>query len=156
MKKRVGFGLSILILSLSCGVESKKEQSKESTVKETKVTIPASERVILDNKGIGPIKLVELLDIDEALLTEGKKLFDAKCTICHKVEAKFIGPSPSGVMKRRSPEWIMNMMLNPDEMLKKDPLAIALLNEFNGAPMLNQNLTEEEARAILEYFRTLD
>ena len=49
----------------------------------------------------------------------------------------------------------MNMILNPDVMVNEDPLAKDLLMEFNGSPMANQNLTEDEARAILEYFRTL-
>ena len=49
----------------------------------------------------------------------------------------------------------MNMILNPVEMTLKDPVARALLIEYNGAPMANQSLTEEEARAILEYFRIL-
>jgi hypothetical protein len=40
-------------------------------------------------------------------------------------------------------------------MLKEDPLAKALFLEFNGSPMANQHLSEAEARAILEYFRTL-
>ena len=58
-------------------------------------------------------------------------------------------------MTRRTPEWIMNMILNPEQMVKENPLAKNLLIEFNGAPMANQNLTKEEARAVLEYFRTL-
>ena len=58
-------------------------------------------------------------------------------------------------MKRRSPEWIMNMILNPQEMVEKDRCAKDLLVEFNGAAMANQNLTREQARDILEYFRTL-
>ena len=58
-------------------------------------------------------------------------------------------------MQRRSPEWTMNMILNPEEMVKKDPLAKELLIKFNGSPMANQNLTEDEARQVLEYFRTL-
>lgn len=37
----------------------------------------------------------------------------------------------------------------------KDPLAKELLIEFNGSPMANQNLSQEDARAVLEYFRTL-
>ncbi len=49
----------------------------------------------------------------------------------------------------------MNMILNPEEMIQKDPIAKKLLMEFNGAPMANQNLTEEQARQVLEYFRTL-
>jgi cytochrome c len=40
-------------------------------------------------------------------------------------------------------------------MLKDDPLAKDLFMEFNGSPMSNMNLTEEQARAVLEYFRTL-
>jgi hypothetical protein len=49
----------------------------------------------------------------------------------------------------------MNMILNPDGMLKEDPIAKALLKEYNNAIMLNQNLTEEEARNVAEYLRTL-
>ena len=58
-------------------------------------------------------------------------------------------------MERRSPEWIMNMILDPEQMVAKDPIARQLLIEFNGSPMANQSLTEAEARTILEYFRTL-
>ncbi len=60
-----------------------------------------------------------------------------------------------GVTEKRKPEWIMNMILNPDGMLKDDEEAKKLLAEF-AAPMANQNLTEEQARAILEYFRLKD
>ena len=60
-----------------------------------------------------------------------------------------------GIYERRSPEWVMNMLLNPAEMLKKDPVAIALLKEYNNIMMLNQNLSNEEARSITEYLRTL-
>jgi len=45
--------------------------------------------------------------------------------------------------------------LNPTEMLKEDPIAKALLKEYNNILMINQNLSEEEARAIAEYLRTL-
>jgi hypothetical protein len=58
-------------------------------------------------------------------------------------------------MERRTPEWIMNMILNPEEMIKNDPIAKQLLIDFNLAPMANQHLTQDEARKILEYFRTL-
>lgn len=74
---------------------------------------------------------------------------------CHKPDKKFIGPAPTGILERRTPEWIMNMILDPEGMTKNDPLAKALLVEFNGSPMANQHLTEEEARQVLEYFRTL-
>jgi hypothetical protein len=60
-----------------------------------------------------------------------------------------------GIYERRAPEWVMNIMLNPTEMLKKDVTAVALLKEYNNIQMINQNLTKEEARSIAEYFRTL-
>jgi len=68
---------------------------------------------------------------------------------------KLIGPAMNGIYERRSPEWVMNMLLNPTEMLKQDPIAKALLKEYNNVMMLNQNLEESEARAIAEYLRTL-
>jgi hypothetical protein len=60
-----------------------------------------------------------------------------------------------GIYDRRSPAWVMNMILNPTEMLAKDETAIALLKEYNNVMMLNQNLSQEETRALAEYFRTL-
>ena len=107
--------------------------------------------------GIGPIK--ELItfsgDVDDDLAKKGHSIYKEKCTACHKPSKKFIGPAPKGIFERRNPTWVMNMILNPDEMVQKDEVAKELLKEFNGSPMANQNLTEEEARAVLEYFRTL-
>lgn len=108
----------------------------------------------MTNKGIGPISSVSLGEIDADLVSEGETQFKAKCTACHKISKRHIGPGLKGITERRSPEWIMNMILNPEEMVQKDPIAKKLLVEYNGAPMANQNLTEDEARAILEYFRT--
>jgi putative heme-binding domain-containing protein len=111
----------------------------------------------MDNKGIGPISSVDLGDgIDSQLAGHGKEVFGNLCTACHKMDKKFVGPAITGVTERRSPEWIMNMILNPEEMIKKDPIAKRLLVENNMAVMANQNVSEEDARAILEYFREID
>jgi hypothetical protein len=48
----------------------------------------------------------------------------------------------------------MNMILDPEKMVKEDQLAKDLFMEFNGAPMSNQSLSQDDARAILEYLRT--
>ena len=89
------------------------------------------------------------------MAANGKEIYEKMCTACHKPDKKHIGPAPKGILSRRSPEWIMNMILAPEKMVKEDPLAKDLLIEFNGSPMANQNLTKDEARAVLEYFRTL-
>ena len=108
----------------------------------------------MNNKGIGPVTSLELAEIDDAMAEEGRLIYEEKCTACHKVTERYIGPAPAGIMERRSPEWIMNMILNPEEMVKEDPIAKDLLKEYL-SPMANQSLTEEEARKILEYFRTI-
>lgn len=110
----------------------------------------------MKNKGVGPISEVTLeAEINQELAAKGKEVYEKMCTACHKPTEKFIGPAPKGIFERRTPEWVMNMILNPEVMVKEDPIAKKLLIEFNGSPMANQNLTEEEARTVLEYFRTL-
>ena len=158
------FILFLTLAALSCGGEEKKEEKtkiqlkKQTTTKtvESEVTTKASETIDLTNKGVGPIKNLPLpAEIDEAMVARGKDVYGKMCTACHRVDKKFIGPAPTGILKKRTPEWVMNMILDPEGMVKNDPLAKKLLIEFNGSPMANQNLTEEEARSVLEYFRTL-
>ncbi len=162
------FALFFVLALVSCGGKEEKkkegfsvEREKTTTEKPSEATpatsaTPASERVALDDKGVGPIKSVTLdAEINQALADQGKEVYDQMCLACHRIDKKFIGPAPTGVLERRSPEWVMNMILNPEVMVKEDPLAKELLAEFNGAPMANQGLTEDQARAILEYFRTL-
>ena len=106
-------------------------------------------------KGVGPIKELKLdPTIDQQLAQEGQTVFEQYCTACHKIEDRFVGPPLKEITTRRSPEWIMNMILNPEVMVKEDPIAKQLLAEYL-SPMANQNLTEAQARSILEYFRTL-
>lgn len=109
-----------------------------------------------DELGIGPVKEVKLNpQVDQNLAATGKQLFDVKCVACHKFDEKLVGPPLSGVTKRRKPEWIMNMMLNPDQMIKENETAKALFAQYL-VPMTFQNVTQDDSRAILEYFRSLD
>jgi len=168
MKGRNILTLVLVALLVSCGGEDKKAPNyKAKTVKKaavkkvpttkkaTKVVAKNEGLIDLDNKGLGPIKSVTLGALDQTMADNGQKLFKTKCSSCHRTNRKFIGPNPTGVLKRRSPEWVMNMIMNPDEMVKNDPIARQLFIKFNGSPMANQNLTKEETRAVLEYFRTL-
>ena len=111
----------------------------------------------LSNKGVGPITNVILEDkVNISMANSGEKLFNQLCTSCHMINEDYIGPAMSGILDRRSPEWIMNMILNPIQMLKEDPIAIELLEEYDFEYMYNQNLLEEEVREILECFRLLN
>lgn len=151
---------------VSCGGNEEKKTEKvtlrsaetEKVVESTPATsdVKPSERVDMSTKGVGPVKSVTIGEtIDQDMATKGEALYNTNCLACHKTDKKFIGPAPKGILERRTPEWIMNMILDPEGMVKNDALAKELLIEFNGSPMANQGLTEEEARQILEYFRTL-
>jgi cytochrome c len=104
-------------------------------------------------KGIGPVRSVALGPIDPAMRDEGRRLFEMLCTACHQLDDRRIGPPLRGVTRQRTPEFVMNMMLNPTEMIQRHPVVQQLFAEYNFAPMADQNLTEEQARAILEYLR---
>ena len=128
----------LLFISIGCQNNSKRSDS-------------------LSNKGVGPITNVILEDkVNISMANSGEKLFNQLCTSCHMINEDYIGPAMSGIHGRRSPEWIMNMILNPIQMLEEDPIAIELLKQYDFEYMYNQNLLEEEVREILEYFRLLD
>ena len=105
--------------------------------------------------GVGPIKKFELKPVDKSMAEKGKVLFDAKCVACHKFDVKVVGPPLNGITRRRKPEWIMNMILNPEQMTKENMVAKQLLGEHL-TQMTFQNVTQDEARAMLEYFRVND
>ena len=108
-----------------------------------------------ESKGIGPISNVELKALDSAMAAKGKDTFATKCSACHKIGERYVGPDLAGVTKRRQPEWIMNMMLNPVEMTQKDEVAQELFGTFL-IQMTFQNVSQDEARWILEFFRQND
>ena len=106
--------------------------------------------------GIGPVKEVKLdAAINSDLAAKGKQIFDVKCVACHKIDEKLVGPSLKDVTKRRKPEWIMNMILNPEQMTKENMVAKSLFAQYL-VQMTFQNVTQDEARAVLEYFRSND
>jgi len=159
MRKSILFvGLALIISS--CG-ESPKKESKGFEVtrkKEAAKTESSTSEVPVDLSkiGLGPITSYEFsAAIDTGLAEKGKSIYAGKCTACHLVDRRMIGPALKGVYDRRSPEWVLNLLLNTNEMLQKDPIAKALLKEYNNALMINQNLSEDEAKAVAEYLRTL-
>ena len=149
MKKLIrilSLGLLATIVLTSCGGDKKTEKSKEKIV----------EIDPMKDKGIGPITHVDISnEIDNNMTERGKEIFKSMCSACHKIDQRVIGPALGGITKRRTPEWIMNMIMNPDQMVKENAQARKLLAEYI-SPMANQNLTEEETRFVLEYFRRND
>ena len=93
------------------------------------------------------------------LAKKGEELFKTKgCTACHYADkernAKLVGPGLKNVHKERSEEWLIAIITKPDSMLKYDEEAKKLLKEY-GTPMPNQNVSVEEAKAIIEYIKKI-
>jgi mono/diheme cytochrome c family protein len=123
-------------------------------------TVPGGEAlpkadVVSHSKGVGPVKHVDMASLDASRAPVGEELFKVKCSACHKLAERYIGPALAGVTQRREPEWILNQILNPEVMIVQDPVSKALLAEYL-APMANQHLTRDEAESILVYFREYD
>jgi len=87
---------------------------------------------------------------------KGKIVFDQKCTMCHTVGGgKRIGPDLKGATERRSKEWLVKWISDPQKMLdNKDPIATELLKEFNGVRMIDQNLFEEQVSDVIAYLKS--
>ncbi len=108
-------------------------------------------------KGLGQITNVELkTPLETERIGRGKAIYEMKCQACHKLDdMRVVGPGWKDVTTRRKPEWIMNMILNVDIMLDKDPEAQKLL-ELCLMRMPNQNVSVGDARDIVEFMRQND
>lgn len=108
-------------------------------------------------RGLGKYDHVEVGEnLDVAMAQEGKLISDLKCASCHKyTDERLVGPGWEGVTNKHRPEWIMNFITNPDPMIDQDPELQAQL-EICLVRMPNQNLTDDDARAILEFMREND
>jgi len=106
-----------------------------------------------EDRGVGPVKELKLGEIDRNMVQEGEDLFRKKCSTCHSIDRKLIGSALKGITQRRTPEWIMNMILNPDGMIKENKAAKELFESYK-VRMAPDSVNEEQARKILEYLRT--
>lgn len=155
---------SLAILAISCGGSGDNSSNNNSTEPTAAVTdtgtgtASASENPSYDpNRGEGKFHDVQLADkLDKTQADAGEKIYDLKCRSCHKLsDERLVGPGWKGVTDRHKPAWIMNFVTNTDEMIDKDPKAQAML-EICMVRMPNQNLTDTDAREILEFMREND
>lgn len=132
--------------------------NSSADTKDTTATTAANGNPSYDpHRGEGKFTKVEIgATLDASKADAGKKIFDVKCSACHKLTTeKLVGPGWSGITKKFAPEWIMNFITNPDAMIDKDPELQSQL-EICLVRMPNQNLSDEDARNILEFMRKND
>jgi len=154
--KKILIYSAIVVFIYACGGDTKKQESTDTSTPASDL-MKDDKSAIDPKRGIGKFKQVDVSPhLDKKMAEEGKVVYDVKCMSCHKLsDEKLVGPGWKDVTKRRTPEWIMNFVTNPDEMLTKDPEAQAML-EICLVRMPNQNLNDQEARAVFEYMRQND
>jgi len=66
----------------------------------------------------------------------GKKLFNANCASCHKLNRKAVGPALKGVSAKYDREWLYSWIKNSSAMIKEgDAQAVAIWEEYNKVAM---------------------
>lgn len=134
--------LFVTMLLVACSGEQGKENADDSVfeIKKPKATY-------------GKIQHVDVGEsIDGKMAVAGKEIFESKCAACHKYDERFVGPALGKVTQRRTPEYVMNMILDTETMIEKDDTVKCLLQEFL-MRMPNQNVNEADARNVLEHLR---
>ncbi len=98
------------------------------------------------------------LGIDSMQVVTGKKIFNANCAACHKLDGKLIGPGLSKIQDKRSDEWLHSWIRdNAALRASGDADAIAIFEEYNGSPMTAfPQLTDADIDAILLYTKHAD
>ena len=149
------------VLTISCGGSNNGQDeaanaSGEASPAQQEATTPANPTYD-PNRGEGKFHEVKLnAQLDASMAAKGEKVYELKCASCHKLsDEKLVGPGWKGVTARHQPEWILNFVTNTDEMLDKDPKAQAML-EICMVRMPNQNLSDEDAKDVLEFMRKND
>ena len=140
---------------LSWGCSSNKKSKEQKADGQTERADGGLTQFQIEN-GIGPVtKELKPGPVNDEMAAKGKELFDQNCSSCHKIGERYVGPDLQDVTSRRTPAYVMNMMLNPTGMTQKHPTAHKLLEKF-ATQMANMHLTREQARSVLEYLRSVN
>lgn len=149
--KTISLTTLLLLVFFACTSKQEAENAAKKSPTPTDLAVPQPETHGTE------VKTVELTNpLNKEWVTAGQTIYDSKCLACHKLsDEKLVGPGWAGVTKRREPVWIMNMITNVEMMLETDPEAQKMLEECL-VRMPNQNITQEDARKIVEFMRKND
>jgi len=88
----------------------------------------------------------------------GDYIFRTRCTSCHTIgNGDRLGPDLSGVTLRRSKEWLMRWLKEPDKMIsKKDPIALDMMRRYRNLPMPNLGMNDVDAAALFDFLQNPD
>jgi len=84
---------------------------------------------------------------------EGRKLFKALCSTCHKLDKKSTGPALGNIADKRDSDWLKSWIRDNNALRASgDADAIAIFKEFKGSPMTQfAMLTDKNIEDIIYY-----
>lgn len=142
---------AIMMAAIACTSKKEAEEAAKKSLTPSEAATPQPE---VHGTAVQSVELSNPLN--KEWVTTGKSIYETKCLACHKLSnEKLVGPGWAGVTKKREPVWIMNMITNVDMMLEKDPEAQKMLEECL-VRMPNQNVSQEDARKLIEFMRAND
>lgn len=86
---------------------------------------------------------------------EGKSIFTTRCTACHAIDKRVVGPALMNVDQRRGEKWIIAFVHSSQTVIKSgDTAAVALFKNFNSTIMPDHpDLSEDQIKSIISYIK---
>ncbi|MBS1524210.1 MAG: c-type cytochrome, partial [Bacteroidetes bacterium] len=88
---------------------------------------------------------------------KGEAIFKAKCTTCHKIDSRLIGPALGPQLTSETDDkWLTKWIQNNQALIAaKDPKALKIYNEYNQAGMtVFGDLSDADVTNIITYVRS--
>ena len=104
--------------------------------------------------------LVSFLSLPGIVLAQdaaqGQETFQTLCSACHTIGGgRLVGPDLQGIAERRSEQWIIDFVQHSQDLVQAgDADAVAVFEEYNGFPMADQALTDDEVRGVIAHIGT--
>lgn len=111
------------------------------------------------------VLLISIFSISLAQAFDAAKEWKTNCATCHTIGGgDKIGPDLAGLSKRRKEAWIIKFVKYPTGMMegdeeeegyeKADPIAAKLMAAYKPSIMAEQELEDDQIKALLKYIDT--
>lgn len=84
---------------------------------------------------------------------EGEKIFKSKCTSCHAIDRKVVGPALKGIPETKDEAWLIKWIRNSQALIASgDAEAIKIFEEYNKSVMTSfTDLSDDQIKSVLAY-----
>lgn len=84
---------------------------------------------------------------------EGEKIFKSKCTSCHAIDRKVVGPALKGIPETKDEAWLIKWVKNSQALIASgDADAVKIFEENNKLVMTSfTDLSDDQIKSVLAY-----